>query len=425
LGSTSYSYDSYNRVSGMTDGKGQSTGYSYDKIDHPLSASYADGSSITDTYDADGNRLSRDGELTGSGPGSQETVSNGSFEGGQSPWQTVPTTSNIVKYNPGQGQGGDNRYAELQSEFSNPEEIWQTVSVPSSYSKLTFSYWLRVPPNKSGACSAFTVQIRTTGGTPITTLSNPCPSGYTSGWTQESVDETMTLASYRGQQVQVYFQDFTTGGAQAFDVDTVSLLAGADKTTYTYNALGQETQQAIQNGATTAATWDNVGNLLTESTSGKTTAYTYTASNQVASVADAGNHQTTFAYDVDGNKTQQAYPNGVTESMSYNTAGQLTRIWATNGGGTTLTSFAYSYTNPSTNQPTDVPFSVTDVAGKTTTYTYDGASKLTQAVQTSSSGGTLATYAYAYDPVGNNTESGISEAPMHWSATNERGCVGG
>jgi YD repeat-containing protein len=190
---------------------------------------------------------------------------------------------------------------------------------------------------------------------------------------------------------------------------------------FTYNALGQETQQAIQNGVTTNMTWDNLENLLTKSTVSQTTTYTYTADNQVATVADTGNYKTTFSYDVDGNETQQAYPNGVTESMSYNTAGQLTRIWATNSGGTTLTSFTYSYTNPNTNQPTDVPYSVTDVAGKTTSYTYDAATELTQAVQTSSSGGTLATYTYAYDPVGNKTSQNLNGASttLTYNAANE------
>jgi YD repeat-containing protein len=421
LGSTSYSYDGYDRVSGMTDGKGQSTGYSYDAVDHPLSAAYADGSSVTYTYDGDGNQLSTDGELTGSGPGSQETVSNGSFEGGQSPWQTVPTTSNIVKYNPGQGQGGDNRYAELQSEFSNPEEIWQTVSVPSSYSKLTFSYWLRVPPLKNGACSAFTVQIRTTGGSPITTLSNPCPSGYTSGWAQESVDLTMTLAAYKGKQVQVYFQDFTTGGAQAFELDTVSLLAATDKTTYTYNALNQETQQAIQNGVTTNMTWDNVGNLLSKTDSSGTVTYTYDAADELTTATDQWGGKTTFSYDVDGNRTQITYPNGAGQQLTYNSAGQPTRLIAQSSTGGTLASMSWRYTNPSTNAPTDLPWSTTDIDGNSTTNSYDTANQLTQSVRTNSSGGTIASYSYGYDAVGNITsitENGLTTL-MAYNAANE------
>jgi YD repeat-containing protein len=220
----------------------------------------------------------------------------------------------------------------------------------------------------------------------------------------------MALASYKGKQVQVYFQDFTTGGAQTFDIDTVSLAAGTDKTTYTYNALNQPTVQALLNGPTTNMTWDNVGNLLTKTVSSQTTSYSYTADNQVATVTNPANGTTTYTYDVDGNKTQQAYPNGVTEAMSYNTAGQLTQIAATNSANTTLTSFTYSYTNPSTGKLTDLPYSVTDVAGKTTTYTYDATSEMTQAVQKNSSGGTLATYSYAYDPVGNATSQNLNGA---------------
>ena len=90
--------------------------------------------------------------------------------------------------------------------------------------------------------------------------------------------------------------------------------------------------------------------------------------------------------DVHGHRTQIAYPNAIIQTLSYNSTGQLTKIAATNSGGTTLTSSSYSYTNPSNGQATQLRYSVTDASNNTTRYTYDPLNRLTQAVQRASLG---------------------------------------
>jgi YD repeat-containing protein len=290
----------------------------------------------------------------------------------------------------------------------NTHELWQTVSLPSSSSQVTLSYWLyQAKLYKTGStCPAFYVKIRTASGTDITTIQNPCPANFTTNtWMQQSIDLTSALAPYAGQQVEVYFKTYA-GAVSQYDyyLDDVTLGAspGTTTTTYTYNALNQQTNMSVSTGQNVAYTYDGVGNMLTKVDGGGQLTYTYTSVDQVQSVKDPSGATTTFQYDGDGQRSQIAYPNGVTETMGYNLSGQLTSIGAQHGS-TTLTSFTYSYTNPSSGQPQSMPNSVTDASGNTTTYTYDQLNHLTQAVQKNSGGTQLHNYQYGFDHAGNMT----------------------
>lgn len=87
--------------------------------------------------------------------------------------------------------------------------------------------------------------------------------------------------------------------------------------------------------------------------------------------------------------------------MSYNTDGQLTRIWAANSGNQTLTSFSYNYTNPSTGLPALLPYTVTNQSNATQNLSYDSGNSLTQDVLKNSGGTQTGSYFYGYDPAGN------------------------
>jgi RHS repeat-associated protein len=122
---------------------------------------------------------------------------------------------------------------------------------------------------------------------------------------------------------------------------------------------------------------------------------------------EPGGATTTFAYDDDDNRTTTTYPNGVTQSATYDAADRLTSIAGTKGS-TTLTRFAYTYTKPGTVTDTALRHSVKDKANNTTTYTYDALDRLTRALTTNSSGATTADYAYGYDPAGNRTSESLN-----------------
>ncbi|MGH2409557.1 MAG: hypothetical protein ACRDGS_04210, partial [Chloroflexota bacterium] len=186
-------------------------------------------------------------------------------------------------------------------------------------------------------------------------------------------------------------------------------------TSYTYDILDQLTSETIPNQGTIACpspntgitatvcyAYDAAGNLIAKTDAGGTVSYGYDATGQVTSVTDRQGKSYTVGYDQDGNRTSIGFPNGVSQGMTYDAAGQLTRIAGTKGSRT-LTSSGYSYTNPSTNRVTALPYSATNTAGATTTYSYDATNALTQAIQKSSGGATLNSYGYGYDAAGNLT----------------------
>jgi RHS repeat-associated protein len=92
----------------------------------------------------------------------------------------------------------------------------------------------------------------------------------------------------------------------------------------------------------------------------------------------------------------------------------------TKHGSTTLASFSYSYINPTTQQATDLRYSVTDASNNVTTYTYDALNRLTEAKTTN--GSTLVSdYVYTYDGAGNRTSvnaNGITSS-YTYNAANE------
>jgi YD repeat-containing protein len=71
-------------------------------------------------------------------------------------------------------------------------------------------------------------------------------------------------------------------------------------------------------------------------------------------------------------------------------------------------------------------YSLTDAANNTTSYTYDGLNRLSQAVQRNGSGSQIASYAYGYDPAGNMTSQTINgtATSMSYNAANELTAVG-
>lgn len=147
-------------------------------------------------------------------------------------------------------------------------------------------------------------------------------------------------------------------------------------------------------------TWNGSNRLTQITDAGGSVTYTYNADGNLSSVIDPSG-TTTMAYNSNDQRTGIAFPNGVTESMDYNRGGQLTKILAVNNGGVALDSYTYTYTNPATNTPTDMVYSVTNRAGDTTRYQYDALNRLGVALQTNGSGTPLAHYTYTYDPAGN------------------------
>src|SRR5262249_50698172 len=91
------------------------------------------------------------------------------------------------------------------------DKIWQTVTIPSTMTSATESFWAYFSTNESGStCFDYLyARIRnSTGSTIITTPLQQC-NANAHGWVQYTFNVTSALSAYKGQQVQIYFAGTT------------------------------------------------------------------------------------------------------------------------------------------------------------------------------------------------------------------------
>ncbi|MFL5911696.1 MAG: DNRLRE domain-containing protein [Gaiellaceae bacterium] len=191
-------------------------------------------------------------------------------------------------------------------------------------------------------------------------------------------------------------------------------------TTYSYDALNRRTQEVYPgtNGVTNTYTYDGAGNLLTLHDTGGTVTYGYDAGNRLTSVMEPGgscsgtvSRCTKFVYNGDNKRTETDLAGGKFECATYDNADRLKEIYAQPAGSGSnctpatsgkLTDFTYTYldTSQTPNKDANVFMTRTDLAGNSTSYTYDNVGRLATA-NTNKAGGGTDNYSYNYDKSGN------------------------
>ena len=151
-------------------------------------------------------------------------IVNGGFESGQSPW--VETSSGGFQL-----VDGTNPHTGTQSAFlcgynNCTDTIRQTVTLPSTTTKVVLTFWLFISTSETTTTTCFdnfNARIRTSTGTVITTPLTQCNLNH-HGWQQFSFDVTSALSSFKGQQIQVFFSGTTDVSLiSSFFVDDVAL----------------------------------------------------------------------------------------------------------------------------------------------------------------------------------------------------------
>jgi RHS repeat-associated protein len=171
-------------------------------------------------------------------------------------------------------------------------------------------------------------------------------------------------------------------------------------TSYGYDPAGQLTSIAYSDGHTPNVSYsynpDGQRTAMTDGTGN--TSYTYDSLGRLTGTTDGNNDHLSYGYDLADQQTSITYPNGKTITQAFDPAGQLTSItdWLTN-----TTSFAYdSNSNVTT---TTFPQASSNVDR----YGYNRADQLTQ-ITNSQGASTLASAAYARDPVGQISSATVS-----------------
>jgi RHS repeat-associated protein len=208
--------------------------------------------------------------------------------------------------------------------------------------------------------------------------------------------------------------DYDANGNRVERVDSVH-----GTSTWAYDALNRRTDDDLPSGDTDY-TWDAASNLATLTDAGGTVTYRYDDVNRLADLAEPGGSCsspvslcTTFGYTNRDQRERTTYPNGVEQTVTFDSSDKPTRVKAIKAGSptTTLTDFTYDYerTSPTT-LDTKLRHSVTDKDGNETTYDYDFLDRLKSAVELNSSQIEVDRREYYYDAASNRTSQVVNGA---------------
>ena len=216
---------------------------------------------------------------------------------------------------------------------------------------------------------------------------------HTTHYTYDNRDRVKTV-TYDDSSVITY--NYDENG------NITSVVDNTGTTGFSYDENNRQTQKSLPGSVNVTTSFDAVGNLASLTTPAGTTSYSYNAVNLLSTLTEPGNAQTTFSYNNNYQRTQTSYPNGVTQTVSYDGAGRVNTIQGKHGS-TTFASYTYTHVNSSNGQG-ELVNSVTDLSGTTFKYGYDTLSRLTSAKQYNSGNIQTDEYDYQYDAAGNRTQ---------------------
>jgi len=147
----------------------------------------------------------------------EESVGNGGFESGASPWNWTGSAARDTSYK------HSGTYSARVGGVSGGY-FYQEITIPEDATGATLVYWVMMQTSESWhPYDFFDVEIQDTSGTTLTTLQSLCDgdSSYQNTW----VEQTFSLgAEYAGKTLRIQFQAVVDGSiATYFYIDDVSL----------------------------------------------------------------------------------------------------------------------------------------------------------------------------------------------------------
>ena len=375
---TSFGYDSLNNLTSVAEPAGEASAFEYNATGHPHLPSKQtspQGTSSVFAYDTSGNTT------TVSDGGSPTQVEAKLEYNGQ----TGGSCANDATTKPGtlrcaiDGKGNRTLYG--YDDAGNLTSI--TPELPLGDTTITYDGLSRVHTVEDGKG-----QVRT--------------------YTYDDLDRVVEI-------------DYTGGPTIAFEYDPDGNRLGRidsvhGTSSWDYDALGRRIGDTLPSGTTTYA-WDASSNLTSLTDGGGTVSYRYDDVNRVKDLTEPGGSCvspvslcTTFGYTNRDQRERTTYPNGVEQTVTFDTSDKPTRIRAVKGA-TVLTDFTYVYdeASPGTRK-TKLRQSVTDKDGNKTTYGYDFLDRLTSAVERTSASTIIDNRAYTYDLASNRKSQTINGA---------------
>jgi RHS repeat-associated protein len=288
-GVTTYGYDGYLRRNRVTYPGGSFIQTTYDRTNRVTSLTDERGQTTTYEYDANGNLVKTTdplGQETTYVCNLMDQVTQETNRRGQTTLYTYDTMNRLASVTDPNGHTTQYRY---------DSHGWLTQVIDPA------GHTLRNEYNAEG--------LHTAAITPL---------GHTVTFQYDSQGRLLTTTDPLGHQTNLT--------RDALGRITASADPGGRTTRYTYDALGRTTGVTLPGGETTAYSYNSLG-LLSKARDprGQEWSFAYSLMGRLQSRTDPLGHQWAYTYNQRGFLTQVAYPTGDIQTLTYDRAGNLTR----------------------------------------------------------------------------------------------------
>jgi len=301
LGVRRFSYDAYGRAATATDGAGRAASYGYDTQDRLTSISYSDGTpAVTFGYDGSGNLIQRtdaSGITTDTYDLANRLLSRANTASGKTLTYTYDPVGNLTSVDDGRG---------LTSYTYDSRNLLSSMTTGNG-TLYTFGY-----DNDGRRTATYfnTVAGNTTWTTRTTTSYDKSTAARNSDPANLIFDTSYCYSPFVSGQSCPTGSASTDTGLLQYTTDHLTGTVSVD----TYDKAGRLTGATNAAGHTYGYTYDGDGNRTSVTTDGATTqSLSFNSANQITS--------TGYGYDTAGNLTTA--PGGT--AYTYNAAGQMTR----------------------------------------------------------------------------------------------------
>lgn len=358
---------------GMTDPDGKVWHYAYDTYGDPTSVTDPLGDQATNAYNTVGwvaSRVSPKGNVSGCNCAAQYTTTDsyvdpqtgvvdefGDVRTVTDPLGHVTTRSYDAERNLVGATDPDGHTTQYRYDLANE----RTDTIRADGSDLHTDYFpdgtVQDQVDAAGNTTTYAYDALGRETSQITPVTTACPSGCTTTYTYDGAGNRLTMVDPLMQTTtsaydaangltSITYSDGKTPNVTgiAYDSDgrRTTMTDGTGSSHWVYDSLGRMTSYQNGAGATVQYGYDLKGQLTAITyPNGKVVSRGYDDAGSFTSVTDWLGHTTTFTPDPNANVVTESYPNTVSASLGYNTADQLTGITDSSTSGGTLASFAY------------------------------------------------------------------------------------
>jgi RHS repeat-associated protein len=309
---TSFTYDANGNQISMIDALNHTTTYEYDANNRRIKTNYADGTFETIAYDASGRPISK------------------TDQAGKTTQFEYDALTRLVKVTDALGQETRYGYDEVGNQISQIDALNRTTRY--GYDQLGRRALRVLPGGQSETYSYLPtgrLQSKVDFNGKTTSYAYDLMSRLVTKTPDPSLNQNMVTMAYNvmGQRATMTDASGTTSYTYDSRNRLVSKQTPEGTLTYTYDEAGNilTTRSSNVNGLTADYTYDTMNRLA----------------NVTDNSLPAGANRTSYAYDEVGNVQSYSYPNGVNTSHAYNSLNRLTTL-TVNAGQVNLAGYTYT-----------------------------------------------------------------------------------